>query len=261
VTAPVIVDRRGHMLLLVLNRPDARNAATVEMATLVGDALHAADADRSIRVVVITGGGGAVFLRGRRLGWGCRRQASAASRSPRVELPGVGATASQGPTDRRSQRLRARRRIRGRPRLRHRGRLHRCNIRHAGGEAGPPGGGRRPVRLPAAVASKIAVYAMLTGEPMDAVTARGWGLVNEVVAADAVLPRAMAIAEIIAAPGPLAVRATKAVGRIISDGSFAAEELGWQVIDAELPAVKNSADAIEGPRAFLVKRPSRWSGR
>jgi crotonobetainyl-CoA hydratase len=118
-----------------------------------------------------------------------------------------------------------------------------------------------PVRLPAAVASKIAVYAMLTGEPMDAVTARGWGLVNEVVAADAVLPRAMAIAEIIAAPGPLAVRATKAVGRIISDGSFAAEELGWQVIDAELPAVKNSADAIEGPRAFLVKRPSRWSGR
>jgi enoyl-CoA hydratase/carnithine racemase len=40
---------------------------------------------------------------------------------------------------------------------------------------------------------------MLTGEPMDAVTAERWGLVNEVVPAPEVLPRAIAIAELIAA--------------------------------------------------------------
>ncbi|MDT5345024.1 MAG: crotonobetainyl-CoA hydratase [Mycobacterium sp.] len=108
--APVIVDRRGHTLLLVLNRPAARNGATAEMASLVGDALHAAEADRSIRAVVLTGAGERSFCAGADLA-GVARQASAKSRSPRVELPGLGATASQGPTDRRGQRLRAGRRI------------------------------------------------------------------------------------------------------------------------------------------------------
>jgi crotonobetainyl-CoA hydratase len=62
--APVIVDRRGHTLLLVLNRPAARNGATAEMASLVGDALHAAEADRSIRAVVLTGAGERSFCAG-----------------------------------------------------------------------------------------------------------------------------------------------------------------------------------------------------
>jgi len=118
-----------------------------------------------------------------------------------------------------------------------------------------------PLRLPGAVPSKVAMHTMLTGESMDAVTAERWGLVNEVVPAVEVLPRAVAIAERIAANAPLAVRATKAVGRTIIDGHFAGEELGWRVIDAELPAVKSSADAIEGPRAFMEKRTPRWIGR
>ena len=118
-----------------------------------------------------------------------------------------------------------------------------------------------PLRLPAAVPGKVAMYTMLTGEPMDAVTAERWGLVNEVVPAPEVLPRAMTIAGLIAANAPLAVRATKAVGRTISGGHFAGEELGWRVIDAELPVINSSADALEGPRAFMEKRAPTWTGR
>ena len=259
--APVVVDKLDHVLILTLNRPEARNAATVEMATLVGDALHAVESDRSVRAVVITGAGERSFCAGADLAgvargepplhpdhpeWSFLGMVRQPIKTPiiaavngfalgggfEVVLASDVAVASTGASF-------------GMPEIK------RGLLAAAGG----------PLRLPGAVPSKVAMHTMLTGESMDAVTAERWGLVNEVVPAVEVLPRAVAIAERIAANAPLAVRATKAVGRTIIDGHFAGEELGWRVIDAELPAVKSSADAIEGPRAFMEKRTPRWIGR
>ncbi len=260
-TAPVLVEKRGHVLILPLTRPETHNAATVGMATVVGDALHAAESDRSVRAVVITGAGERSFCAGADLAGVARGEPPLHPDHPEWSFLGIVrqpvktpiiaavngftlgggfevvlacdiAVASTGATF-------------GMPEVK------RGLLAAAGG----------PLRQPVAVPSKVAMYTMLTGEPMDALTAQRWGLINEVVPAAEVLPRAMAIAELIAANAPLAVRATKAVGRTIADGDFAGEVLGWRVIDAELPAVQSSADAIEGPRAFMEKRAPRWTGR
>ena len=53
----VRTERRGHVLLVTLDRPEARNAVNGEMSTLLGRALHEADTDPEIRVVVLTGAG------------------------------------------------------------------------------------------------------------------------------------------------------------------------------------------------------------
>jgi crotonobetainyl-CoA hydratase len=260
VTTEIIVEQRGHVLVLVLNRPEARNAATAQMATVVGDTIQRAEEDRSVRAIVITGAGSRAFCAGADLAsvlngqppihpdhpeWsflGLVRQPTKTPLIAAVNGFAVGggfevvlaadiAVAAAGASFALPE-------------------VKRGLLAAAGG----------PLRLPAAVPSKVAMYTLLTGASMDAATAERWGLVNEVVDDDQVLPRALEIADSIAANAPLAVRATKAIGRVISDEVFADEELGWQITARELPAVKQSADAAEGPRAFLEKRRPIWTG-
>src|SRR5699024_2214693 len=61
---PALVERLGNVLLITLNRPDARNAVNAEMSLLVGDALAAADLDPEIRAVGLTGAGDKAFCAG-----------------------------------------------------------------------------------------------------------------------------------------------------------------------------------------------------
>jgi crotonobetainyl-CoA hydratase len=124
----------------------------------------------------------------------------------------------------------------------------------------PDAGGvfRLPRRLPRSIANEM----LLTGRRMTADEAARWGLVNEVVPAAELLPRARAVAERIVAAAPLAVAAVKEVLR-------ATEHLG--VADAyavlrsgDLPAYERmlaSEDSAEGPRAFAEGRAPRWQGR
>lgn len=60
----VRVERRGHVLIVILNRPDARNAINLDVTMGVGEALELAQDDSDIWVVVITGGGGKSFCAG-----------------------------------------------------------------------------------------------------------------------------------------------------------------------------------------------------
>lgn len=115
-----------------------------------------------------------------------------------------------------------------------------------------PGGGSH-IRLPQQVPWPIAMQLLLTGDHIDAHTAVAHGLVNEVVPPGQEFSRAMEIAARIARNAPLAVRTAKeiAVRALGNEPRFALElALNERVL--------RSADAVEGPRAFVEKRPPRY---
>jgi enoyl-CoA hydratase len=113
-------------------------------------------------------------------------------------------------------------------------------------------------RLPRLVGAGRALQMLLTGEQVSAQEALRIGLVNEVVAAADLLPRAEAVARAILANAPLAVRyATEAVNRglnmTLPEGLFLEATLFGMSCATE--------DMKEGTRAFLEKRAARFGGR
>jgi enoyl-CoA hydratase/carnithine racemase len=110
-------------------------------------------------------------------------------------------------------------------------------------------------RLPRQIPLKIAMGMLLTGRHVSATDAARWGLVNEVVSADALMETARAWAAEMATCSPLALQATK---------QAAMEGQGRRLPEAlaeVYPAVARlfaSEDAVEGPRAFAEKRPPVW---
>jgi enoyl-CoA hydratase/carnithine racemase len=109
-----------------------------------------------------------------------------------------------------------------------------------------------------AVGRKRALELLLTGEPIDAATARDWGLVNRVVPADRLEEAVSALVERIAASSPLTVRIGKeAFYEQVELDEHGAYELTRRVMAANAQA----GDAQEGMDAFLEKRAPTWSGR
>ena len=118
----------------------------------------------------------------------------------------------------------------------------------------PTGGSH--IRLPRQIPWAVAMELLLTGRPITAQRAYDIGLVNEVVAADQLMPTALKWAETICKNGPLAVRTAKeiAVRALGLESGFVLEKaIGARVFASE--------DAKEGPRAFAEKRPPRFTGR
>jgi enoyl-CoA hydratase len=117
------------------------------------------------------------------------------------------------------------------------------------------GGTQRLSRL---IGKGVALKLILTGEMISAAEALRLGLVEEVVAADQLLPRAEQIAHAIAAVAPIAV-----------EKSLAAVHAGYdlplrQALDLEASLFGlccATEDKAEGTRAFLEKRTATWSGR
>ena len=116
-------------------------------------------------------------------------------------------------------------------------------------------------RLPRHVGLKVAMGIALTGRRVDATEALQLGLVNQVVARGAELSGAFDWARTILDAAPLAVRATKATllqGLEISEPDAAMQA---QERNAAVQAMRDSADALEGPRAFAERRRPNWLGR
>lgn len=249
-------ERHGSVLVLRLNRPEARNALTSEMLAQLGAAMLAAEADPDTRVVVLTGAGQRAFSAGMDLK---SVAAGAVAVGPdegmegfirllrgELAIPLVGAangTALAGGLEL----------------------LLGCDVVVASSEARfglpevkrglIPGGPGTSLarRIPLAVALEMT----LTGESIGAARAYELGLVNAVVAPAQVLPTALGLAEQIAANAPLALAACKELVRLhVMDPARAPERLDhWRT------RVFGSEDAREGARAFLERRAPLWRGR
>lgn len=117
---------------------------------------------------------------------------------------------------------------------------------------------RLPRRLPRAIALEM----LLTGRRMAALEAARWGLVNRVVAPDALLETAQALAQEMVLAAPLALTAVK---ELVNATEGQTIEAAYTTLrKADLPhyrAMLRSDDAAEGPRAFSEKRPPRWQAR
>ncbi|MFJ4828625.1 crotonase/enoyl-CoA hydratase family protein [Streptomyces sp. NPDC088747] len=257
----VLVEDRGHVRVVTLNRPEARNAVDQELSLLLGTALEEAEADPVVRAVVVTGAGDKAFCAGADL--------KAVARGETIIPPGREAWGFAGYVDHPIGKpviaavngfalgggteialasdlvVAADTAAFGLPEVR------RGIIAAAGGA----------FRLVAQLPPKVAMELLLTGDTLSAAEAKDLGLVNRVVPQDRVLAEAVALAERIAANAPLAVQASKRIAKGISDGSVAAEEDRWSHSHAEARAVMRSADAKEGPRAFAEKRAPVWQAR
>jgi enoyl-CoA hydratase/carnithine racemase len=99
---------------------------------------------------------------------------------------------------------------------------------------------------------------LLTAEEFGAEQAYRIGLVQEVVEPGEQLDRALAIAETIAAQAPLGVQATLANARVARDEG---EEAARAQLREALGAIMASEDAAEGVRSFLERREARFTGR
>jgi crotonobetainyl-CoA hydratase len=258
---PVVVSLDGHVMVVVFNRPEIRNAIDTEMTDVIRGALQRADADDSVRVVVVTGAGDKAFCAGadiRVLAGGRRTTGDGADdwgfasivrhRTAKPLIAAVnGATRGGGVEIVLACDLAvcADTATFGMPEVQ-RGRL-----------AGAGGA----FRLPAQLGRKRGLQMLLTGQPIDAATALEWGLVNRVVPRASVLESAMELAARIAANAPLSVQATK---RIACGGSVdgpAGERLGWEATRREVEAIRASRDAREGVEAFLEHRVPVWRNR
>jgi enoyl-CoA hydratase/carnithine racemase len=120
-----------------------------------------------------------------------------------------------------------------------------------------PGGGG-PQRLIRAIPQAMAMEMILTGDPIDAATARQVGLVSRIVPEADLVPTARQLAERIAGHAPLAVRAVKEVARAALDETL---EQSLRFGNAMRWIIGQTEDAHEGPRAFAERRAAQYHGR
>ena len=120
----------------------------------------------------------------------------------------------------------------------------------------PFGGGT--MRWPRTAGWGDAMRWLLTGEAFDADQAMKMGLVQEVVPADQLLERALELARKVAAQAPLAVQATLASARLAMEQG---EATARAALMEQARALMRSEDAQEGMRSFLERRAGRYRGR
>jgi len=256
----VVTERREAVLVVRINRPEARNALNIAVMADIGDSLLAADLDPEIRAVVLTGTGDRSFCAGLDL-----RAFAAGGLEPGEEqragfaafgrfVSGVGgcekpvicaaqATAVAGGFEL----------------------VLACDLAVVAEDAklGLPevkrglfaaGGGMYLARrIPLAKALELT----LTGDPVTPAEALALGLINAVAPADSVLDRALDLAGRIAANGPLGVAASKRLVRMAAFEPLA----DVRKVHAELQqSVFGSDDAREGATAFVERRAPKWSG-
>jgi enoyl-CoA hydratase/carnithine racemase len=251
----LIVENRGHLRLLTLDRPERRNAlSTAIQADLVEQFLSCVEDD--VRAVVLTGNGPAFCA-----GFDLKEIRAADERGepfrPPMNRPGrnLFEVVTETPVPVVAALNGAA--VAGGFEL-----ALACDLRVAapGIPLGLPeaqigmGANFGSVVLPKRVPMGIAMEMLLTGDYVTSEDAERWGLINRIT--DDVLPTAIRLAERIARNAPISVRRMK-------ETAVKGLELPlWQALRLDVgPNPYLSADRAEGIAAYLEKRPPEWTGR
>jgi crotonobetainyl-CoA hydratase len=118
------------------------------------------------------------------------------------------------------------------------------------------------IKLPRRIPHHVAMELLFTGRRIDTKEAKHWGLINEIVAATDLMPRARALAEQLAGGPPLVFAAIKEIDRETSH--LPVQDAFHLVTKRKLPTVDklySSADQLEGAKAFAEKRKPVWTGK
>lgn len=250
----LVIERNEGVIVMTLNRPEARNAMTQALAREMAGALDQFNEDPKLRVGVLTGAGGN-FCSGMDL------KAFLRGEMPRVEGRGFGALTQRPP---KKPLIAA---VEGYALAGGFEMVLACDLIVASREArfalpevkrglAATAGGM--MHLPRRIPYYIAMQYILTGDMIPAQRAAELGLVNELTAPGSALDGAMALANKLLANGPLALVASK---RVVSESRDWTEGEMFDRQAAYTKAVFESEDAREGARAFAEKRAPVWKGR
>ena len=257
------VERDGHVVILTMNRPEARNALSPDMLVGLADGFEYIDDTPEIRCAILTGAGGH-FSSGADLKAMSKPSESEHVRTRMAETPNLHWKALLRDY-RLSKPLIAA--VEGYAVAGGTEMLQGTDIRIAGegaifgvweGKRGlfPLGGSA--IRLPRQIPYTIAMDILLSSKPVPAHEALRVGLIGRVVPDGTALDAARAVAEQVAACGPLS---TQAILRAWRETEYMTEAeampiqdtIGWEVFASE--------DAQEGPRAFAETRPPTFQGK
>jgi len=257
----LLTERDGHVLIVTLNRPEAKNAFSGPMLAAAYEAWKLLDEDPELRVGVLTGAGGdfcsGMDLKALSSGMDPETQGRFAEdpdlhwkallRHFRPRKPIVAAVEGYcvaGGTE-----------ILQATEIRVAAETAKFGVAEVRRGLFPLGGST--VRLQRQIAFTNAADLLLTGRTISAAEAKEMGLIGHVVEDGAALDGALDLARQIAANGPIAVQAVlasmRAAQNLNEEQGLANElELGWPVFA--------SKDAKEGPKAFAEKRDAVFTG-
>ena len=251
---PILAEARGHVLLVTINRPEARNSFDGATAAAMEAAMDRFEGDSELRVGIITGAGKA-FSAGQDLKAAAKGDMGATRRrggfgimAQPPDKPLIAAVEGHAVAGGLELCLScdlivaARDARMGIPEARH-------NLVAVGG-----GLFRLPRRIPYHLVMELA----LTAETWTAERMHELGLVNRLAEPGKALEVAFELAERVLANGPLAVAASK---QIVQRSSEWTEEQAWREQMKIAGPVMQSEDTREGLAAFAQKRAPVWKGR
>jgi enoyl-CoA hydratase len=251
---PVRAEPEGEVLVVTIDRPEARNAVNLAVAEGIAAALDRLDEDEALRAGILTGAGGTfcagmdlkAFVAGERPYVGDRGFAGITQRAARKPLiAAVEGWALAGGFEVALS----------------------CDLIVAARDArfgipevkrGLVAAGGALLRLPRRIPYHLAMELALTGEPIGAERAAELGIVSRLTQSGEALAGAHELAALIARNGPLAIDATKRIVEASAD--WTAGE-AWERQGEIAGPVFGSEDAREGATAFAEKRDPFWRGR
>jgi enoyl-CoA hydratase len=247
-------DVQGHLAVITLNRPQARNAIDPETTRQIADAFDRIDDDNDIRVTIITGAP-PVFCAGadlRAINAGRERELSDANGFASLThrqrckplIAAVNGPALAGGTEI----------------------VLACDlvVAEVSASFGIPEVKRGLIaaagglyRLARVLPRNVALECGVTGDPLSAHRAAELGLVNVLAEHGEVLTAAIRLAERITANAPLAVSETR---RLMLTTPYEPDDVGYAESRVAMKRILATKDAAEGVRAFVEKRAPKWAG-